>query len=127
MNKENMIKLIAHLETLEPSQFDWDKWGDECGTYCCVAGWACMLNGSYHEIYKNRQPPIGTSNILYSEEAMKWLGLNDEQAYLLFYPNHIIYDNPYKLLNNPKLMAKIIYKKMLEWEQEEFNANSTKN
>lgn len=55
MNKELLEKIADHLERKEPvdgvgfnmssifSHDDPDKFNKECGTTCCIAGWAIIL------------------------------------------------------------------------------------
>jgi hypothetical protein len=46
-NRELADRIIEQIET-HPEQWDqgnWSTFSSECGTVCCVAGWACELSG----------------------------------------------------------------------------------
>lgn len=156
MNKENIDRLLAHLESLPDAQFDWNRWlsldENECATAACVAGWCCVLNGTYKN--KNHVP--------YFIVAEEWLGLTRGQARLIFFPINLddiedwemgasyncyrrYYENCgdeefinkdiefllsvvgkeniRRLWHDPKLMAKLIRSYVEKWQKENSLAN----
>lgn len=41
MNRERLLKLANHLDTVKPAKFDMGNWS--CGTTACAAGHACGI------------------------------------------------------------------------------------
>jgi len=71
MNRERLTILRDHLASLPDERVDMRhiRTERECGTVCCIAGWANELRGE----------PSGT------DSAAKWLGLTMDQRSVLFY------------------------------------------
>lgn len=43
MNRERLMKLADHLDTVPEAQFDMTNWKSTCGTAACAAGHAAMM------------------------------------------------------------------------------------
>lgn len=45
MNVENIKRVRDHIAALPPAQFDMREWHEdrECGTVCCIGGWAGLV------------------------------------------------------------------------------------
>lgn len=99
LNVKLINKVIKHIEE-EPRRFDMDCWIYEneeapCGTSCCIAGWALILNRK--RIPKNhneRERVIDLDKFPYSnselitKRACKALGTSIKNASSLFLENH---------------------------------------
>lgn len=90
-NKKNIKRLIKLLEELPDDNFNMRYWAQnsECGTVCCIAGWAATLmkggsvDGDANEICLNKKR-IGKSPEK-SEKFQKWFGMDTEDLASLFY------------------------------------------
>lgn len=103
MNRDNVQKLIDHLEKLPPEQFDMTVWRSnaECGTVACIAGHAVeLLHPEPHRV-KHKQMRVVASDLL---------GIPPEDAKQLFVP-HMVGDhagwttNPFPYLASPQEAA----------------------
>lgn len=78
-NRELADRIIEQIET-HPEQWDQDVWRitkPECGTVCCVAGWACELS----DMWPNA---VIATSFGVSQTARHLLGLTSAQAGKLF-------------------------------------------
>lgn len=97
MNRENMERLIAHLESIPDKAFHMCIWAEkhECGTVACIAGYAMMLfNPNEWNTYINRDDSreardkfISDGRVTPPKCARTALGLDLLQADDLFYPS----------------------------------------
>ncbi len=92
MHIEHARQLATVITRPQPGQpkFNMDDWASkggyhiplrnikraDCGTTCCLAGWACLLFASDSEVQNNSQ---------YTAVARRVLGLTSSQAWRLFY------------------------------------------
>ncbi|APH74151.1 hypothetical protein [Aquibium oceanicum] len=87
MNQTNLRRLINHLRSIKPSQFAMGEWvvnkdrtrapvleRATCGTAGCVAG---------HVVVGFRDELPASGDI--QTAAAEWLGINEDDAYDLFY------------------------------------------
>lgn len=110
MNKERMLQLADYIENLPTNKFDMTHWLNyksknelghwvidrsifenqtdeflmeplDCGTVCCIAGWATAIESNFEPI------AIVQYNITIEQRAKDWLGLTDTQADNLFMTN----------------------------------------
>lgn len=97
VNSDLLRRTIEHVEA-HPDEWDQAHWagdGADCGTTCCLAGWACRLSGL--RIDWDRQDGNGqawwlTDGRLISTTAQQLLGLTDTQAMELFYEGNDLDD-----------------------------------
>lgn len=98
MNHDRMLALADLIERVPPDRFNMmmffdgpencsSRWhymhAGECGTSCCIGGWACVL--------ALPDPLVRADVIEDSDEeqvAREWLGLTFEQAQSLFFSNY---------------------------------------
>jgi hypothetical protein len=90
MNVENIKIVRDHIAGLPPEQFNMHTSGDDCGSPCCIGGWANRLTydaDDWHPLISSFGEP----------DAMTALGLDDATAHALFYPGVTtrIGGNPY--------------------------------
>lgn len=139
INKENLDKLITHLENIPPKAFDMGKWvagplsvrgfmitGDQkkaksvvakqlestehtCNTAGCIAGYASILWVAENGNNKHAQHDV-------SEIAEEWLGLSPETAYALFQPRLVEYKDvtveiAVKVLKNLRDTGRVAWRK----------------
>lgn len=94
MNRTLLLKVKEQI-LAEPESFEMETWvrtefpfrdyeikfdKPDCGTAACIGGWACLLEG---EKAKSCEGDEVTSHRYY-QHAMQYLGINDEQARVLF-------------------------------------------
>lgn len=84
MNKANVLKLAAHMEQMDPSEYD-QRRVVLCGSPACVAGHAAWLAGKW-EIEEGSDWMYEEMNWQDSllEVAEHWLGIESATAYELF-------------------------------------------
>lgn len=87
MNKPNIQILRNFIATLNPSKFDMRflRTERECGTVCCLDGWAIHL--AAHDFKAKPQPQA-----VWGEG---WLGLTVAQSNVLFTPPGFMNDGAY--------------------------------
>lgn len=80
MNADLGRKVLDHV-TAHREQFDMSDFGHidpECGTVCCLGGWAMVLSG-YHVSPQAFFRPDGSVVGSEGDEARELLGLSDEE------------------------------------------------
>lgn len=92
MNKELAKKILTKIEE-NPEQHDQTHWSSktECGTTCCVAGWACILSG-YEPVFEgpgkfeiSSMVQKDGQHFRIPKKATDLLGLTWEESEELFY------------------------------------------
>ena len=77
MNKDNILKLAEHMESLKPGEYDQryllHPLGPNCGTPACIGGHAAWLAGRWGDPETNA---LST--------AREWLGITTEETSSLF-------------------------------------------
>ena len=77
MNKANILKLAAYIESLPPGKYDQRISWKPCGSPSCIAGHATFLAG--------QKIPIGLQRERSTcEAASKWLGIKEPESSALF-------------------------------------------
>ena len=86
MNKENVLKLAAHMEGLDPHRYN-QRLLASCGTPSCIAGHAAYLAG-YWDNYDRFEHDHPKWSMFYLSLARHWLDLNfsDSQRLFTAYP-----------------------------------------
>jgi hypothetical protein len=103
MNKEKMLTLAKHLESLPKANFNMAKWAisedfspicltnlHTCGTTCCIAGYQVLLNPDHcilcERVVSNTDVSVGFGGV--ERVAADELGLSEEEKDKLFYMSH---------------------------------------
>lgn len=138
INVELFERVIAAIdnepERLGMSHYFLRKEGEECGTACCIAGWACILSGAVPTNFEDIGDREEESYLVKTAQGERVfavalgresLGLSGDQANDLFHcsewsrDDQIAYDNA----ENPRDRADITIKVIREFlaAQQEFN------
>lgn len=94
MNRERILELAdliekqPHVGTCDAAGFNMNRFVHPCGTPCCIAGWATW------ESLGRPQKIEADDDCLIDEQATQWLGLQDMEAYDLFWmPGNLMLEN----------------------------------
>jgi hypothetical protein len=99
MNKDNILAVADAIEKhsiaglgfnmnycVSPADFMTDHTGQHCGTVACIAGWSrAIRQGSVPEVAR-------TLPLFEPEPEIEWLGLSEDDAEELFYPDRYATD-----------------------------------
>lgn len=90
VNVDLLRKVVLHI-TENPEQWSQEHWAvvNECGTTCCVAGWAAVFSGHSLEWLNTAGGLVQAAFVddgirTISDVAQEALGLDDMQARMLF-------------------------------------------
>ena len=87
MERVNIEELINYLKELEDEKYNQEFAVHLCGTPSCLAGHACALslhNKDAADFNFRLVPTKLLANYWVTETAQKWLGLDNQQAKILF-------------------------------------------